>query len=103
MDTRVDRGARRRAVFSTPTVTQLSKDFTLRNILVTTKNKDNWMFHKKHSLGNDVLKCFTMQSPLPHKPNLLCVKAYATMEIPPRELGAIQGSSRPSNGMAWRW
>ena len=44
---------------------------------VTTKNKDRWMFHKRHSLGNDVLKCFTMASPLPHKPNLLCVKAYA--------------------------
>ena len=41
VETRVDRGARRRAVFSLPTVAQLSKDYTLRNTLVTTKNKDH--------------------------------------------------------------
>jgi hypothetical protein len=69
------------------------KDYTLRNILVTTKNKDDWVFHKKASLGKCTCTCFTMQSPLAHKPNLLCVKSYATIEMPPDELGTRQGET----------
>eukprot|EP01051_Picozoa_sp_SAG22_P010110 SAG22_NODE_889_length_6648_cov_6.695984_2_plen_242_part_00 len=76
-----------------PTVKQLCKDYTLRNILVTTKNKDAWMFHNQVALGGEAVKTFTMGSPLVHKPNMICGKAYITIDLPPRDL---------SNRM-WDW
>lgn len=86
--TRNERGQRRKCVFNVPDVAALTKDFVLRNILVTTKNKDGWLFHKTEAVGVKAsvlgvtgceLKVFTMPQLLPHKPNLLCVKGYTTI------------------------
>lgn len=94
-DTRNDRQSRRRAVFSLPEVDDLVKDFTLRNLLIPIVNKDEWRLHKKHTLprclrnGNAPDVCvLTMESPLPHKANLLCVKGYVTIPFPIDEVDA---------------
>ena len=127
--------------YASSQVSQLCKDYTLRNILVTTKNKDSWMFHSQIALDSETVKTYTMvsacfttvhstthglssntmallassqstpqtravlqhdgpdhlglcgsklqASPLPHKPNIMCVKAYIIVSIPARELSNL--------------
>eukprot|EP01043_Picozoa_sp_COSAG02_P037616 COSAG02_NODE_2837_length_7921_cov_9.013552_2_plen_816_part_00 len=94
--TRKERGQRRKCVFHEPDAMDLTKDFVMKNILVTTKNKDGWLFHKSEAVGvksSDVrsqgceVKVFTMPSPLPHKPNMLCVKGYTVIDgVTPAEV-----------------
>lgn len=94
--TRKERGQRRKCVFHEPDAKDLTKDFVMKNILVTTKNKDGWLFHKSEAVGvksSDVrsqgceVKIFTMPSPLPHKPNMLCAKGYTVIEgVTPAEV-----------------
>jgi Ca2+-binding EF-hand superfamily protein len=94
--TRKERGQRRKCVFNEPDVAALTKVFVMRNTLVTTKNKDGWLYHKSEAVGvkaSDVgtmgceVKIFTMPSLLPHKPNLLCTKGYTIIDgITPSEI-----------------
>ena len=91
--TRKERGQRRRCVFNEPDVLALTKDFVVKNILVTTQNKDGWLYHRSEAVGAKSsaegcdVKIFTMPSPLPHKPNMLCVKGYTVIDgVTPAEV-----------------
>jgi hypothetical protein len=102
-DTRHERQARRKAVFALPAAAELVRDFALRNILVPLANHDGWKHHKRHSLaiitgprgrGAELRRApevnvLTMDSHLPHKPNLVCVKGYCTFEVPLRHVDAV--------------
>ena len=91
--TRKERVQRRRCVFNEPDVLALTKDFVVKNILVTTQNKDGWLYHRSEAVGAKSsaegcdVKIFTMPSPLPHKPNMLCVKGYTVIDgVTPAEV-----------------
>ena len=96
-DTRKERASRRKAVFAVPDCEALCKDFVLRNQLVTAKNCDGWLFHKTEAVGvkatdanqsGSEVKIFTLpgSAVAPHKPQLLCVKGYTKLDMPPEEV-----------------
>ena len=87
--TRTERQGRRNAVVGVASVSTLCQDYALRNVLVTTKNNDTWMLHGKVALGYEQIRTFTMPSPLVHKPNLLCTKAYWAAPVPPKVLAEL--------------
>ena len=77
------------------TVAEASKDFELRNLLVTIASRDDWFYAEKVPttqaetglLAENDIKLYTMD--IADHPEYLCVKAYLKFKLPPDRMAEL--------------